>query len=119
MRIYQDKTPKRGHQVGSERKNKKKQISLKSPLTAILCNDIIACSVYFSVTSFCLSVCPTVCKFNLLSTIFLNLVSSLSPPSQPDKCVYLFSIAWGSEYQICSKLDAGNSKSKGPRVNQR
>ena len=43
MRIYQDKTPKRGHQVGSERKNKKKQISLKSPLTAILCNDIIAC----------------------------------------------------------------------------
>ena len=40
--IYQDKTPKRGHQVGSEKEKQEKK-SLKSPWNAILCNDIIAC----------------------------------------------------------------------------
>ena len=44
--LYQDKAPKRGHQIGSEKKKtRKKQNSLTSPLSAILCNDIISCII--------------------------------------------------------------------------
>ena len=35
-----------GHHVGSKKEKQKKQNSLMSPLSAILCNDIIACFTF-------------------------------------------------------------------------
>ena len=48
-----------GHHVGSKKGKQKKQNSLISPLSAILCNDIIACWITISGRVFCWSLCET------------------------------------------------------------